>query len=319
MKKTGIFITILLLAVCVILFAAHRIQKFDKTLVLFRHVVVKPKTANQAHILLLGDTGEPGKEQNEVAETMEKLCRKYNVDFVIFLGDNFYPAGVESVDDPKWQTHFEKPYGLPCLGTLKFYPIFGNHDYKGNVKAQIDYTRKGGKWQFPARYYTLEIESLARFMMLDTNFPDKCFSSTLCSLDWLEDELKINRTSWTFFTGHVPLKSGGKYPNAKWNLTWLLEGLFCKNMESFYISGHDHGLQHLDFSANESCKIHQWISGGGAATLYPITPRDISQFGLNSHGVLLLTLGQEKSKFSFYIPSSDNPVYEKEYKRPTQE
>jgi hypothetical protein len=62
---------------------------------------------------------------------MVAFCGSTPCDFVLLLGDNFYPSGVKSVTDSQWKTAFVTPY--EALG-LTFYPTLGNHDYEGQIK-----------------------------------------------------------------------------------------------------------------------------------------------------------------------------------------
>jgi hypothetical protein len=58
----------------------------------------------------LGDMGDGGSEQRDVAHAMASVCQRESCDFVLGLGDNIYPHGVRSVDDPAFQDKFEHPY-----------------------------------------------------------------------------------------------------------------------------------------------------------------------------------------------------------------
>ena len=50
---------------------------------------------------------------------MAEVCSVVPVSFVSLLGDNFYPTGVSSVDDPKFVSHFEVPFGHPALQRVR--------------------------------------------------------------------------------------------------------------------------------------------------------------------------------------------------------
>ena len=91
---------------------------------------------------VLGDSGVGNANQMAVAEAMERRCRQQEVDGIIHVGDVFYQTGVQSIDDPKWQSRVLKPYGGPCLRDKSIYFVFGNHDYSGNADAEIEFSQK---------------------------------------------------------------------------------------------------------------------------------------------------------------------------------
>src|SRR5687768_12237442 len=80
--------------------------------------------ADSTGFLFVGDTGTGGEGQKAVAKAMKSYCRTEKCEFVLLLGDNFYPVGVKSVDDPQWKTKFEDPYGEL---RLDFFVSLGNH------------------------------------------------------------------------------------------------------------------------------------------------------------------------------------------------
>lgn len=85
---------------------------------------------------------------------MDKYVAQENSSFVLHLGDNMYPDGVDSVDDSQWRESFLNIYGGGSSGEVPWYAIHGNHDYykAASPQAEIDYTTKGdsnGLWNFP--------------------------------------------------------------------------------------------------------------------------------------------------------------------------
>ncbi|KAL8271610.1 hypothetical protein Esti_004466 [Eimeria stiedai] len=115
----------------------------------------------------LGDTGDLSEGLEQVTEQLAAVCSSVPVSFVSLLGDNFYPAGVKDNQDPKFITHFEKPFSHASLMRVAFFPIFGNHDYKAHPQAQIqrhyslcrackqpqDWNSAKVRWRFPNPWY----------------------------------------------------------------------------------------------------------------------------------------------------------------------
>src|SRR5580692_6262701 len=97
--------------------------------------------------VVIGDWGRRGRwHQREVATQMGRTAATLGSQFVISVGDNFYENGVDSVTDPYWRTSFEQIYTDPALMT-PWYITLGNHDYRGNVEAQLAYSGPTGRWR----------------------------------------------------------------------------------------------------------------------------------------------------------------------------
>lgn len=100
---------------------------------------VPPPTPDAAlRFVLLGDTGRGDESQHAVAAH----ARRTRPDCVLLLGDNFYPDGVVSIDDPQWDSAFQDVYPLDPLD-MEFCAILGNHDHNGNIQAQVEYAGAG--------------------------------------------------------------------------------------------------------------------------------------------------------------------------------
>lgn len=71
--------------------------------------------------------------------------------FVVCSVDN----GVTSVDDYQWYSTFTSVFTASSL-QIPWYAILGNHDYKGNPGAQIEYTKKkiDDRWTMPGHLYS---------------------------------------------------------------------------------------------------------------------------------------------------------------------
>jgi hypothetical protein len=99
----------------------------------------------------IGDMGTAGPGQKRVAAAISARDRDEPIHFLVTLGDNFYPAGVVSTDDPQWTATIEDVYG--GLGA-PMYATLGNHDHQGLPLAEIRYSDLSDTWHMPAAYYT---------------------------------------------------------------------------------------------------------------------------------------------------------------------
>ena len=124
-------------------------------------------------LLILGDWGRNGHyAQRSVAKWMDIASHYLDAEMVVTTGDNFYDNGVASIHDPIWNTSFEQIYQGPNL-FINWYPTLGNHDYRGNWQAQIDYSQVSRRWELPAQYYekliTLDDGTQAHLLFIDTS------------------------------------------------------------------------------------------------------------------------------------------------------
>jgi hypothetical protein len=267
---------------------------------------------SEVRLIFVGDTGTGSAAQKAVAQQMESLCLSLDPAGVFLLGDNFYQTGVESVMDPLWESRFEEMYVGECLEKIPFYAILGNHDYRASPVAQIAYTReRGGRWSMPARYYSLRFGSILEIGAVDSNFPDRCGLSAFCSIDWLMEKLQSSTASWKILAGHHPIFSGGKYRRLKWLANFTLPDLYCRSGASAYISGHDHGLQHLHGKSSQAkCEIDQFVSGGGGADLYPIERiPDKTLYAESANGVMIGRFTEREQRYEFFPIGNAEPQY----------
>jgi hypothetical protein len=94
-----------------------------------------PPGAASERFLVFGDPGTGKAGQYLIAEAMALKAGADGLYFVLITGDNFYPSGVSSVNDPDWLTKFEDPYAAPVLA-VPFYPSLGNHDHGGSARER---------------------------------------------------------------------------------------------------------------------------------------------------------------------------------------
>ncbi|CAH1249452.1 ACP5 [Branchiostoma lanceolatum] len=200
--------------------------------------------------------------EKDVAARMGKVADSMDYKFVLGLGDNFYFDGVQNEFDKRFQETFEDVFTAKSLD-IPWYFIAGNHDHNGNVTAQIEYSHRSKKWNFPSLYYSLN------FTVPGTNTTVTIIqydSITLCGnsddfqhglltgpenlqvattqLKWLEEQLNATKSDYVIVTAHYPVWSVAEHGPTKC-LVQQVKPLLERYGVTAYFSGHDHNLQHL--------------------------------------------------------------------------
>jgi len=222
----------------------------------------------------VGDWGRGGQfHQQEVADRMGESAAALEARFVISVGDNFYDDGVTGLDDPAWKTSFEDVYRAPSL-EVPWQVALGNHDYRGDDQAQLDYSMRSKRWRLPARWYdfhhTAPDGTSAAFFVIDTSpminayyddgakkvkvGPQK--QNVPVQLAWLDRALAASKADWNIVVGHHPIRSGkiekasqkladgavsGGYPE----LVAMLGPILKRHRVPLYFNGHNHELEHV--------------------------------------------------------------------------
>jgi hypothetical protein len=91
--------------------------------------------------MALGDWGEEQDSVKHLALTMKRVAKRLQPSFILALGDNFYPNGASSPDDPIFQTVWEHQFLCYDELWVPWKVVLGNHDYQGlHPEAEIDFT-----------------------------------------------------------------------------------------------------------------------------------------------------------------------------------
>jgi tartrate-resistant acid phosphatase type 5 len=257
---------------------------------------VEPLKNTRSSFLVFGDFGTGTKDQYKVGASMQAFCESNPCDFSILVGDNFYPSGVRSTKDKTWKKAFEIPYaGL----ALQFFAVLGNHDYEGNIDAQIAYTKKQKRWVMSDRYWTFEKKNI-QFFMLDTEGWDDE------QAEWLEEELEGSRATWKIAVGHHPIYSYGEHGHTVVLQKKLLP--IIKEKVDYYLCGHDHDMQYIEK------KGLAFVVSGAAAKTRTAGEGAGTQFSSDELGFAYMQIDGDNSTLSFHDVSTDS-LYKKERKR----
>ena len=217
--------------------------------------------------LVIGDWGLGSANQKRVARQMGVTAQAVEASFVISTGDNFYRDGVKSIHDQQWKTSFEDIYDASSL-MIPWHVTLGNHDHRGSVAAQIDYTKQSLRWHLPDTYYkhaeALSEGASAEFFLIDTEPIRRQYTSQRGRLPinqqmvWLSRELSGSTAQWKIVVGHHPVFSGGSHGGTAALQDWLVP-LLERHGAQIYLSGHNHALEHIAVG-----RVHYLTSGAGA-------------------------------------------------------
>jgi acid phosphatase len=269
---------------------------------LLSRVLASLSSDGKLPFLIFGDWGRRGqRDQLDVAAQMGIAGAALHVPFVVSLGDNFYDYGVVSTDDPQWKESFENVYVAPSL-QVPWNVILGNHDYRGNCQAQIDYSSRSSRWRMPARYFsrTESIPGGKSILMVYTDTSpflsayakDELMGANVRSQDtasqlkWIDRTLAESRADWKIVLGHHPIYSGGEHGDTPELIESLLP-LLKRHGVHVYFNGHDHDLQH-----QEAGGIHFFCVGAGS-TVRPIKSQKLSLFSKSTPGFAVVSVGAE--------------------------
>lgn len=206
-------------------------------------------------------------EQKPIAELMGEMADKgVDPEFVLATGDIHHFEGVASVNDPLWMTNYELIYSHPEL-MLPWYPVLGNHEYRGNTQAVLDYSKVSRRWVMPARYYTRVFRDKGmtlRVVWIDTTpligkyrretdkYPDASLQDDNRQLAWIDSVLTSAREDWVIVAGHHPVYAQTpKDVEERSDMQQRLDSILRRHHVDIYLCGHIHNFQHIRCEGSE--------------------------------------------------------------------
>lgn len=276
---------------------------------------------------LANDLGRNGYyDQKPIAELMGNMAENVDIECVIAAGDVHHFEGVRSVNDPLWMTNYELIYSHPEL-MIPWYAILGNHEYRGNTQAVIDYSKVSARWNVPSRYYTFAMENdgvTVRFVMVDTaplldkyredteKYPDACKQDMDKQLEWIDSVLTEAKEDWVLVVGHHPIYAEtGKDESERLNLQKRLDSILRKHANiDMYLCGHIHNFQHIrkpdskiDYVVNTSGSLSRKVkpidgtkfcSSDTGFSLICADKKEINLHMINKEGKVIYTVSRKK-------------------------
>ncbi|MDO4462611.1 MAG: metallophosphoesterase [Bacteroidia bacterium] len=264
---------------------------------------------SQIRLMVVSDLGRNGYyEQRNIAELMGSYAEKNDLEAILALGDTHHYMGIQSISDPLWISNFESIYSHPEL-QIPWYPILGNHEYRGNTQAVIDYSNVSRRWQMAGRYYTKVFtskESTLRVIFLDTaplidkyykdsiDYPDVQAQDMNKQLSWLDDILKNAKEDWIVVVGHHPIFADTpKSSSERTDLQRRLNPILLRYNVSMYICGHIHNFQHIKL---DSKGIDYIVNTSGSLSRQTVNDVEGTIFNSGKEGFSVLSCTKDSLK-----------------------
>lgn len=278
------------------------------------------------NLYVANDLGRNGYyDQKPIAELMGEMAEEVGPECVIAAGDIHHFEGVQSVSDPLWLTNFELIYAHPEL-MIAWHPILGNHEYRGNTQAVLDYSKVSRRWEMPARYYTKTFSgkgTTVRVAWVDTTplidkyrkesdqYPDAQAQDMEAQLQWLDSVLTVAREDWIVVVGHHPVYAQTpKDDSERLDLQKRLDPILRKHKVNLYVNGHIHNFQHIrtagsrtDYVTNSSASLSRKVkptegtvfcSSEPGFSIISATTHTLELRMVDKHGQVLHTVTQHK-------------------------
>jgi len=264
--------------------------------------------------IVASDMGRRGvSEQKNIADLMGRFAEENKIDFLAIAGDPIHDNGVQSTDDEEWKLKIEDIYTASSLHSIPWYVVSGNHEYHGSVPAILDYSNVSGRWNAPARYYSMEQpvgrKKKALFVFMDTTplidkyrilERDECSDIDEQSMErqlrWLDSALVVSNDRWKFVIGHHPVYADtDKEESERTDMQQRVGRILENRGADFYICGHIHNFQHIK---PEGSKVH-YVVNSSASQSRPVKEIEGTIFCNSDPGYSVFTVSADSVRFCF--------------------
>src|SRR5262245_1531765 len=214
----------------------------------FRFRSAPPIGAEQpVRVWLIGDSGLPGKAQQQVQAAYDTYSEGAGADVWLLLGDNAYSAGT----DAQYQAGFFRPYRERLRSTV-LWPCRGNHDVirKGPGNDYYDFFtlpkngESGGLPSGTEAYYSFDYANV-HFVCLDAEKLQGAAGNAM--VDWLRADLSATRQDWVVAYWHHPPYSRGSHDSDQDGVMTLARKQLLPVLEKggadVVVCGHSHSYE----------------------------------------------------------------------------
>jgi len=274
------------------------------------------------HFIIANDLGRNGYyQQKPIAALMGAVAEQNDIECIAAAGDVHHFMGVASVSDPLWMTNYELIYDHPEL-MINWFPILGNHEYRGNTQAVLDYAQVSRRWNFPSRYYThtldVDDDSDCLLVFIDTapligkyrrdteSYPDAVQQDDVRQLEWLDSVLVHATQTWKVVIGHHPVYAETKKSmDERTDLQNRLVPILEKSGVDLYFCGHIHNFQHI----RPADSTVEYIVNSAAALSRPVKETEGTVFCSPDPGFTVCSVSADTFTFSF-VNQEGKVIYE---------
>jgi 3',5'-cyclic AMP phosphodiesterase CpdA len=278
-------------------------------------------SGSAVNFIVANDLGRNGYyEQKPIARLMGYVAENIDLEMIAAAGDVHHFEGVASVDDPLWMTNYELIYSHPEL-MIEWNAICGNHEYRGNTQAVLDYTQVSRRWNAPARYYTKAIatgnDTACLLIFIDTTplmdkyrnnhitYPDAGKQDAAVQLQWIDSVLTCSAEKWKIVIGHHPVYAETeKEETERADLQAHLSPLLERHGVDMYFCGHIHNFQHI---RPESSRVHYIVNSSGSLSR-PAKAMSGSLFCSGDAGFTICSVDDDSLRF-FFINTKGETIY----------
>ena len=269
------------------------------------------KLKGEITLYMTNDMGRNGYyDQKPIAELMGEMAGVVDPECVFAVGDIHHFNGIASLQDPLWQTNFEWIYSHPDL-MIDWFPVCGNHEYRGNTQAFLDYGKVSRRWMMPAKYYTKVFDhkgTTVRVVCLDTTplidsyrkasdtYPDACKEDMQAQLSWLDNTLKNAKEDWVIVLGHHPIYAyTEKKESERLDMQKRLLPILHKyNNVAIYACGHIHSFQHIQKKGDPI----DYVVNSSSSLARPVQPIEETVFCSPADGYSVFTVDKKQLRMS---------------------
>lgn len=280
---------------------------------------------NNLNFILISDSGMKDAKHREIASSaasvMAEIIMENKIGFVAVAGDPIHDNGVQGVGDPEWKFKLEDIFADKALHSVPWHAVPGNHEYKGNPDALVEYSQVSRRWHTPARYYSME-KKLKRtkdevlLVFLDTTplvkkrrdlFPEKITPDyPQREMEWFDSTLAASDALWKIVIGHQPVyASTYKSLQERIDIQNTVNPILVKNDADVYVCGHVHSFQHIIV---EGCSVN-YVVNSATGRSRDVENIEGTRFCADEQGFTVFSVGKDKIDFWFIRSSDGNVIY----------